>query len=137
MDIESLMQRMHAVTDENEKIQIESLIKKEFNTLSDIEKEIVRKEFCALWQKKIDHTAQILNEINIAQEIEEISKYLSLSRIAKDYFGKSREWLYQRIKGYNVNGKPAKFTDSERIKLSQVLADLSRKIKETSIRISS
>lgn len=137
MNIENLMQQMHAATDENKMAQIESLIKNEFNTLSDIEKEMVRKEFYALWQKKIDHTGQLLKEINIAQEIEEISKYISLSRIAKDYFGKSKEWLYQRIKGYNVNGKPAQFTESERMKLSQVLADLSRKIQETSIRISS
>lgn len=36
-----------------------------------------------------------------------------MSYIAEHYFGKSRQWLYQRINGNIVNGKPADFTPDE------------------------
>jgi len=71
----------------------------------------------------------------MAIEMEEIAKYISLSKIAKNYFGRSKEWLYQRIKGYKVNGSPAQFTPEERIQLSMALKDISRMANETSIRI--
>ena len=58
-----------------------------------------------------------------------------MAKIANDYFGKSKEWLYQRIKGYNVNGKPARFTEEERRKFSSALEDISRMAHETSLKI--
>lgn len=49
---------------------------------------------------------------------------ISLSYIAKTYFGKSKEWLYQRINGNTVNGKPAHFTEEETRQLQDALHDL-------------
>lgn len=49
---------------------------------------------------------------------------ISLSYIAKNYFGKSKEWLYQRINGNIVNGKPAHFTEEETRQLQNALHDL-------------
>ena len=46
--------------------------------------------------------------------IKEILPVISLPFIAKKYFGKTKEWLYQRINRNIVNGKPAKFTSEEK-----------------------
>ncbi|MCL1933975.1 MAG: DUF5053 domain-containing protein [Candidatus Azobacteroides sp.] len=135
MDISKLMRDIHNASNEAEKQKIEEKIKEEFSSLSESEKESVKNEFSKLWGNKLEETKSVLRKIDIALEIEEISKYISLSKIAKDYFGKSKEWLYQRIKGYNVNGRPAQFTPEERKRLSSALEEISRMAHETSLKI--
>ena len=65
---------------------------------------------------------------HIRQQLGEVPEILSMSYIAKTYFGKSRTWLYQRINGNNVNGKPAYFTRSERKQLQDALHDIGEKL---------
>lgn len=60
---------------------------------------------------------------------------LSLSYIAKEYFGKGRSWLYQRLNGCTVNGKPAAFTQNELTVLAGSLKDLSQRLSEISSNI--
>ena len=134
MDIHKLMQQMHVATDE-EKSKIVEEVKTNFSTLSDSEKELVRKEFLESLDKKIDEAKIILEKTDIAIAISEISKYVSLSQISKTYFGKSKEWLYQRIKGQSVNGKKAEFTPNDREKLADALKNIGTKLIETSLKI--
>ena len=68
----------------------------------------------------------------LRDKLGEIPEVISLSYIAK-YFGKSRNWLYQRINGYLVNGKPARFTDEERKKFVAAINDISDMLKKTSL----
>ena len=126
---------MHEASSNSEKVIIEEEIKNKFNSLSESDKELIRNKFSNAWDEKLEETKELLKKIDIAIEIEELSKYVSLSKISKDYFGKSKEWLYQRIHGYNVNGKPAYFTSIEREKLSFALKDISRIAYETSLKI--
>ena len=58
---------------------------------------------------------------HIRQQLGNVPDILSMSYIAKNYCGKSRTWLYHRINGNNVNGKPAYFTRSERKQLQEAL----------------
>lgn len=136
MDIKDLMKQMHAATNEQEKERIKNEISSQFESLSDTDREIVRTEFLSGLDDKIKQTSDTIRKVDISLELEEISKYISLSRIASTYFGKSREWLYQRIKGYTVNGKPAFFSESERKQLSEALEDISRMAHETSLKVS-
>ncbi len=76
-----------------------------------------------------------LDELTDIVRLGEVSKVISLSYVAEKYFGKTRQWLYQRLNGNLVNGKPARFTQAERQKLSEALADISCLIKETSLKI--
>ena len=135
MDIRKKIQQMHEASSNAEKEIVEEEIKNMFNSLSDSDKELIRNEFNKAWDEKLEETKAFLKKIDIAIKIEELSKYVSLSRISRDYFGKSKEWLYQRINGYNVNGKPANFTVKEREKLSFALKDISRIAYETSLKI--
>jgi hypothetical protein len=104
--------------------------------LTDEEKEVVRKAFMQGLDTKLEEADRLIKKIDIALEIDEISKYVSLSKIASTYFGKSKEWLYQRIKGYLINGKPASFSEDERKVLATALEDISRMAHKTSLRIS-
>jgi len=135
MDIKKLMQKMHDATTEEEKSSILNEIVSQFNSLSESEKETVRNEFMEGLNEKLKKAEELIKKVDIAIEVSEISKYISLSRIARDYFGKSKEWLYQRIKGYNVNGKPAQFTKEEREKLSLALEEISRMAHETALKV--
>ena len=135
MEIRELMQKMHNAPDEEQKQIIVREIESVFKSLSDTEKEFVRKEFMSSLDDRLAFTKNRLAEIDISMDIMEVSKYVSLSRIASDYFGKSKEWLYQRVKGYSVNGKPAAFTPDERRKLSEALQDINRIAQETALRI--
>jgi len=135
MEIKNLMQQMHNAATEEEKEQIIKEIDARFSGLSDLEKIQTQKDFLESLDEKLKEADELIKKVDIAIEISRISKYVSLSKIASDYFGKSKEWLYQRIKGYSVNGKQATFTEDERKRLSSALEDISRKIHETSLKI--
>jgi hypothetical protein len=77
-----------------------------------------------------------LDDIYTQLKLDNVTNAISLSYIAKTYFGKSKAWLYQRLKGYNVNGTPAKFTDEERKTFIDALHDLSRRIEDTALKFS-
>lgn len=73
-------------------------------------------------------------EINdVRQRLGDIPQVLNMSYIAKHYFGKSRTWLYQRINGNNVNGKPVFFTRAERIQLQEALHDIGKRLSEATL----
>lgn len=63
----------------------------------------------------------------------EVTKYISLAQIATDYFGKTKQWLYQRLKNYSVNNKPATFTPTEKECFRQALFDISQKIRDAAL----
>lgn len=83
---------------------------------------------------EVDKGLTELEENCIKFQLKEVSEIISLSWLAKKYFGKTKAWLYQRINNNIVNGKPAKFTPEEIEKLNQALQDISHKIG--SLRIS-
>ena len=74
-------------------------------------------------------------DINMKEKLIEIQYIISLSYIAKRYFGKDKSWIYQRINGTCVNGKPAAFTNEELDILSNALKDIGTKISDTSLLI--
>ena len=76
-----------------------------------------------------------LDELTEIVRLGEVAKIISLSYVADKYFGKTRQWLYQRLNGNTVNGKPARFTAVERQKLSEALSDIGRLVNETSLKI--
>lgn len=69
----------------------------------------------------------------IRKQMEDILPCISLAYIAETYFKKSRQWLYQRVNGLLVNGKPAKFTPAEIETLNFALQDMGQKLATTRI----
>jgi len=82
--------------------------------------------------KKID---AFIEEATIKLQLEKVSQIVSLSYIAKKYFHKTRSWLYQKINGCSINGKPAKFTPEEVATLNFALQDISKEIGSTVVKI--
>lgn len=129
------MQEMNNAPTELGKRAIEEKIKAQLSSLSESEKEQIKNDFLESLDSKLIETKKALDVIDLRIELLEVAQYVSLSKIAKNYFGKSKEWLYQRINGYTVNGKAAEFTPTDRVKLSNALQDISRKLNETSLKI--
>ena len=61
---------------------------------------------------------------DIREKLGNLPEIINLSAVARRCFGKSRTWLYQRINGNRVNGKPAYFTRAERKQLLDFLHGL-------------
>ena len=114
----------------------------------DLSPEVFRKNVKSYWEGKSEkeekEISEYLAEVHISQlkqaievtnnliflkQLEAIEEYINFSKIARFYFGKTRGWLYQRLHGYFVHGKPAQFTPEEKKRFSEALLDLSDNIK--------
>lgn len=71
---------------------------------------------------------KIKTEINIKEQLKEITEIVSLSYISRNYFKKTRTWLYQKINGNIINGKPACLTSEEFKVLQFAIKDISSKL---------
>ena len=99
---------------------------------SDADKKIIS-EFIDKRLSDIDSEINELEKNAIKLQLEDISEIISLSYIAKLYFGRSRNWSFQRIHNYNVNGKPARFSEKDIEIFNAALKDISNKIGSISL----
>ena len=74
-------------------------------------------------------------EESVKMQLAKISQIISLSYISQRYFCKTRNWLYQKVNGCLINGKPAKFTPEEVSTLNFALQDISKEIGSTVIKV--
>ena len=135
MDIKTIMSDYHNAS-ESKKAEIRENLKKEFALLSENEKNEVQRIFLESRNEILHEGNEVLKELKLKNELKRVSEYVSMSYIAKTYFGKSRQWLNNRIKGNIVNGKPAMFSSNELNVFSSALNNISSEIKATALRIS-
>jgi hypothetical protein len=83
--------------------------------------------------ESLKKTDAFIKETNVKMQLMEITEIISLSYIAKNYFNKTRTWLYQKINGNKVNGKEASFTKEEISILNYAIQDISKKLGSTVI----
>jgi hypothetical protein len=76
---------------------------------------------------------EAVNELEVKVQLIKVSEIVSMSYIARNYFNRTRQWLYKKINGSRVNGKPAKFTGSEIDMLNFAIQDISKKLGSTVI----
>jgi hypothetical protein len=77
-------------------------------------------------------SAERATQLAMKQKLADISPAISWVHIAKKYFNRTDAWLYQRINGNMVNGKPAAFTPAELATLKGALRDLSHRLDSLS-----
>lgn len=113
--------------------------KEKYDLLSEKEK----KEYRKAARLGISETVKAANnfiekaeQTILRDKLGELPEVISFSYIAKKYFGKSRNWLYQRINGNIVNGKKAHFTENELETFLNALKDVSEMIHKTSLKLS-
>ena len=81
-------------------------------------------------KENINH---IEHELKIRDQLKEVTDILPLSYIAKNYFGKSAAWLYQRINGNKVRGKVYTLNREEVDTFNRALKEIGNKISSLSI----
>lgn len=72
----------------------------------------------------LDNIEKSLQEYTLRERMGDMADVINLAYIARHYFGKTRQWLYQRLKGQIVNGKPAAFTSSEEETFEKALNEI-------------
>ncbi|WP_106829969.1 DUF5053 domain-containing protein [Parabacteroides pacaensis] len=133
--LNSLISEFRSLKTEDERNAFDVKMKDVLAKMGSEERQAFRQAFLASAKNTISEAKQLKEEINSRLQFNGIENYLSLSRIAEEYFGKSRSWLYQRINGLIVNGKPAQFTPEERKKLADALLDISNQVKNFALSI--
>lgn len=101
-------------------------------TLSPEDKKAFAQAFQDGARQSINEAQAIVKTVEIRQTLEKVLPFASMSYIAQHYFGRTRQWLYQRINGSAVNGRPANFTADELNTLSLALSELGDIMKDTS-----
>ena len=92
------------------------------------------KAFTEALENLIKTTASRVEELTIAERMGEMTKMLSMAYIARNYFGKSRSWLYHKFSGTN-NGVPDDFSDVDREQLKSSLQDIAERIRQAADRL--
>ncbi|MRJ07571.1 DUF5053 domain-containing protein [Ornithobacterium rhinotracheale] len=75
----------------------------------------------------------LVTSVRAREQLEDVLPILPLSYIAKVYFNKSRQWLYQKVNGSIVNGKQSNFTEEEVNTFNKALSDLGKKLQEIKV----
>lgn len=120
---------------EQEKADHKRRFKAYVESLSESERKDFVKEYVAEARKAADEARKLAEIAERKQKLDGVMTFASMSYIAEHYFGKSRQWLYQRINGNLINGKPADFTADELKTLSLALSELGDAMKKASAAI--
>lgn len=121
-EFEELKRRDIAAKSDGER----KLIAKEFEQLANNDPE----GFEAAFMASARQTLEDAKRLRVKEQLGEITQFVSMSYIAKNYFNKTKSWLSQRINGNEVNGKPAQFTPEEIDTFNGAISDLSHKLAE-------
>lgn len=97
------------------------------------EKEAIRKHLDAELNAIENRVDTLDKSITIREQMNEVIDLIPVSYIAKNYFGKSRAWLYQRINGYKVRGRVYSLNEKEVETFNRALKDISNKIGSVSV----
>lgn len=125
-EILKLREAHHAANTDRQRAEIDSKIQALFASDPDA--------FAVAMVELAKDTADRAEALTLREQINDIIPAVSLAYIAKHYFGKTRQWLYQRINGSVVNGKPAKLSPEELEILEDAFKDIGKKL--SSLRVS-
>lgn len=109
--------------------------KEYIDSLSSTDKELFVEEFKNGAMQAVNEARTLKAIVERKQKMQSVLDFVSASYIARHYFGKTRQWLYQRINGNMVNGKPANFTPEELKTLSKALSEMGEAMKQAAITI--
>ena len=107
----------------------------EFDTdnLTDKERKQMQEIFTKHWEMTKIKVDAALKRNSIKEQLQDNSEIIPFAYIAREYFRKSMTWLYQRVNGSIVNGKPCQFKDEEIVIFNNALKDVGQRIGSLSI----
>ena len=125
-DLDNILRGMEGLTTDEKEAYLDARLK-ELESLPDSRK----KELQEAARAGMQPTLELASHISVMNELQRIGNIVSFASIAKDYFGKSKFWIHQRINGYLVNGKPACFTNEQIVRMAEALEDIAKQMQET------
>ena len=126
--IDGMIKSMHLLRTESGTVEFDKL----FNEVRELATTSEERREAGLYVREQMAMRRKRSDIDIKKIVREAQDVVSLSYIAKQYFNKDRSWLYQRINGTLVNGKPAAFTEQELTILANSLKNIGLKLSEIS-----
>jgi hypothetical protein len=114
--------------DESDRILVEQKTDQFFSTLTDVEKKAVFQSIDDNFADMHKEISEIKQVLDIREKLSPVLPVISVSYLAKNYFHKTPQWFYQRLNGNNVNGKPAKFSDTEIQTLNFAIQDIRQQL---------
>lgn len=90
------------------------------------EEQEVQSKLEALYDQGMTRIETELKQLR--SQIENEYELLPLSYIAREYFNKSRAWLYQRLNGYEVRGRVYSLNEKEKEIFNQAIQDIAQRI---------
>lgn len=119
---------MNATTDENDtRYQEKFLYIKEIYTTSE-DAEAIADFMLSRFDSLNNKVEEFKKQLSIQEQFEQVKDIVSVSYIAKNYFGKSAAWLQQRIYGYKVRGKVYSLSNEDVNTFNHALQDISKRI---------
>jgi len=118
----------HKMTDK-ERAEFSVSNEKRFNSLSPEQ----QKRELEIIKEGVEKAAAFTDDIIIYDMLGDLPDYVSFSKIAKSYFGKTSGWLYHRLKGTLINGKPARFTTEQKQKLAEAFSEIAKEFNKASL----
>nr|DAT63073.1 MAG TPA: protein of unknown function (DUF5053) [Caudoviricetes sp.] len=120
-------------TSEVERSDIDRELSDLMDSMNETERESLFEGVSDDFKRMREEVTDIRRTLSIRQQMEPILPYISVSSLAKDYFGKSTSWFYQRLNGNIIHGKAAAFTDKELNVLKDALQDVASKLNKVTI----
>jgi len=112
---------------------IEKKMEAFFESLSDDEKEEVQSAVSSDFAAMHAEIAEINQTLDVREKLAPILPIISVSYIAKHFFGKSTSWFYQRLNRNRIHGKPVQFTPAEIEKLNRAIHSISKQLETVSL----
>jgi hypothetical protein len=115
--------------------ELEQLLEKA-DLLSDEQKAQFKPLLDSRAQNALSRATKMVDGVKLALEMEPVTDYISVAYLSRRFFGKSRSWLHNRLKGYKNNGKPDTLSGDEINTLKKALFTISDEIKAAALRLS-
>lgn len=111
-----------------ERLEIDREIKALMNSMNETDDQRLEMAITDDLKQMYSELKEIEQTVTIRKQLELVLPFISISALAKKYFGKSSSWFYQRLNGNVVHGKAATFTKDELKTLNHALLDISTKL---------
>ena len=102
------------------------LLKDHFTTESDIS--TMDEYIDKMVAEEMAERDRAFDEIKLRAELILHKEIIPFSYIAQTYFKKSKSWIYQRLNGNAINGKPVDFTQEEINTFNFAIQDISKRL---------
>lgn len=118
--------------DESNRAEIDREMTELLDSMSPEESEMLVSGVSKDFERMHEEVKEIENIISVRNALADVLPIISVSYLAKNYFGKSTSWFYQRMNGNKVHGKMAMFTKDELNTLADALKQIGNKISNSS-----